>query len=521
MKNSKNKKRILTIMISAALVTGLMYAPVNPGDQVYASSKNKDKAGKRVMVKFKANGGKFVKQKYKTIIGIRVKKYQKKKWVKTGKKYGKLSKVKKSGYIFKGWYTGKKGGKKITANSKVKIKKKHDLYAHWIGRKYTVSFYANGGSLVKQKYKNYKGKNVNNYMSKNVVQVGGKYVRLAKASRTGYTFTGWYTKKVGGEKIAVSSKVNIKKNHTLYAHWTGNKYTVSFNANGGQFIKQKYTNYLGDIVENYMSKNVVQVGAKYAKLAKVKRAGYSFAGWYTGKTGGQKISVSSTVDITTVHTLYARWTANKYSVSFDSNGGYKVAGRSVIYNGKYGPLPTPKRPGCVFLGWYNKKGNRIYDGSIYSIVGNTMLTARWSEGSKATGSKYMGMLGKPFSSFSGLSKLGDAKFKGKTYVSYTDSEDMEYLFENNVCISIDGNLLLPGVPKSGYTLSEIESQYGKGKKTDELDGYKYYYEFQVSETYIVMEFVDGCVKSSADRQWASVSTYRDEFIMTVLELIYE
>jgi uncharacterized repeat protein (TIGR02543 family) len=46
-------------------------------------------------------------------------------------KYGKLTKPTRSNYTFKGWYTKKSGGTKITASSKVKITKTTTLYAHW------------------------------------------------------------------------------------------------------------------------------------------------------------------------------------------------------------------------------------------------------------------------------------------------------------------------------------------------------------------------------------------------------
>lgn len=71
-------------------------------------------------VKFKANAKKVKKLEVKS------------KTVKNGSKYGKLPKPSKKGYKFLGWYTKKKGGKKITAKSKVKMTKStQNLYAHW------------------------------------------------------------------------------------------------------------------------------------------------------------------------------------------------------------------------------------------------------------------------------------------------------------------------------------------------------------------------------------------------------
>jgi uncharacterized repeat protein (TIGR02543 family) len=50
-------------------------------------------------------------------------------------KYGKLPTPTRKGYKFKGWYTKKSGGSKITAASTVKIKKTTKFYAHWTKKK--------------------------------------------------------------------------------------------------------------------------------------------------------------------------------------------------------------------------------------------------------------------------------------------------------------------------------------------------------------------------------------------------
>jgi uncharacterized repeat protein (TIGR02543 family) len=44
---------------------------------------------------------------------------------------GKLPKPKRTGYIFKGWYTKKTGGKKVSASTLYRITKNLTLYAHW------------------------------------------------------------------------------------------------------------------------------------------------------------------------------------------------------------------------------------------------------------------------------------------------------------------------------------------------------------------------------------------------------
>jgi uncharacterized repeat protein (TIGR02543 family) len=73
----------------------------------------------KATLKFKVNGGKALKKSRVT------------KTVTYGAKVGSLPAPKRSGYTFKGWYTKKSGGTKITAGSLVKITKTTTLYAHW------------------------------------------------------------------------------------------------------------------------------------------------------------------------------------------------------------------------------------------------------------------------------------------------------------------------------------------------------------------------------------------------------
>ena len=76
---------------------------------------------------------------------------------------------------------------------------------------------------------------------------------------------------------------------------TGNttkKVTVSWNANGGAVSG---------------STKVVKYKGAYGKLPSPKRAGYTFTGWYTSRTGGGKVTADTKVTKKKNHTLYARW----------------------------------------------------------------------------------------------------------------------------------------------------------------------------------------------------------------------
>ena len=79
------------------------------------------------------------------------------------------------------------------------------LYVHWVARTYTVTFEKNDGS----------GDNAGT----RTVTYDAKYGTLPTLSRTGYTFTGWFTAASGGTQVTSDTIVKITEDQTLYAHW--------------------------------------------------------------------------------------------------------------------------------------------------------------------------------------------------------------------------------------------------------------------------------------------------------------
>ena len=145
---------------------------------------------------------------------------------------------------------------------------------------FTVSFNANGGAAVSATL---------------TVKEGGEYGALPKTTRKGYTFSGWFTAKTGGTAVTATTKVATKANHTLYARWKANAYTVKLNVNKGEKLKS--------------ASKKVTFGSKIGTLPKPKRLGYKFLGWYTAKTGGKKMTANTVYATAAGDTFYARWNA--------------------------------------------------------------------------------------------------------------------------------------------------------------------------------------------------------------------
>ena len=157
-----------------------------------------------------------------------------------------------------------------------------------------------------------------------VVTCGSTYGTLPTPTRTGYDFDGWYTRESSGTKVDKNSAVGTEPPATLYAHWKGKTYTVSFNANGGTVGTASKT---------------ATYGSKYYSLPYPTRKGYSFDGWYTQKTGGTKVENDTTVTTAANHTLYAHWHLTPALAPYDVKlemDETTVYGKSSFYRLSYG-----------------------------------------------------------------------------------------------------------------------------------------------------------------------------------------
>ena len=266
--------------------------------------------------------------------------------------YGTLPTPTRDGYTFAGWYTASSGGTKITSSTKVEKTANHTLYAHWTGKSYTVYFDATGGSC--------------STTSKSVTY-GKTYGTLPAPTKSHYSFAGWYTDPSGGSKVTSTSAVALGS-HTLYAHWTAKSYTVSFNANGGSCGTSSKT---------------VTYGKAYGTLPEPTRFKYTFAGWYTAKSGGTKVTATTTCYASGSLTLYAHWTEG-YVITFEPNGGTcSTKSKVVKYGQQYGTLPTPTRSGFTFAGWWTAKtgGTKVTPTTVCHATAPYALQARWTPNS--------------------------------------------------------------------------------------------------------------------------------------------
>ncbi|MBE7436701.1 MAG: DUF4082 domain-containing protein [Anaerolineales bacterium] len=218
----------------------------------------------------------------------------------------------KAGYTFAGWdpsvpATMPLGGAALTAQ--------------WTVNQYTITFDSNGGSAVDPITQDF----------------GSAVTAPADPTRLGYTFAGW------DPSVPATMPLN---GANLTAQWTANEYTITFDSNGGSAV--------ASITQAF--------GSSITPPADPTRAGFTFAGWDPAIPATMPLGGAA---------LTAQWTANDYTITFDSNGGSAVDPITLPYGSAVTAPADPTRPGYTFAGW---------DPSVPATMplGGATLTAQWT-----------------------------------------------------------------------------------------------------------------------------------------------
>ncbi|WP_082560240.1 InlB B-repeat-containing protein [Paenibacillus sp. Root52] len=203
--------------------------------------------------------------------------------------------------------------------------------------------------------------------------------------RTGFAFNGWNTKADGsGINYAANNNFNINAADViLYALWTVNSYTLSFESNGGNVVATQNLFYNATAIEPTAP----------------TRPGYTFGGWFKEAAIINQWNFKKDV-VTANKTLYAKWIINNSSnnnggggggnnpttpsqnsiVFFETNGGNVLDYLSVAYDTKLAELPIPTRKGYTFDGWYHDVAlTNKWDITKDRVTKNAKLYAKWVE----------------------------------------------------------------------------------------------------------------------------------------------
>lgn len=183
-------------------------------------------------------------------------------------------------------------------------------------------------------------------------------------TKTGYTFTGWYT----DEECQIPFEEDvIVGNVTLYAGFRPNNYTIVFNGNGSDSGNMNNLAMVYDVEKALTANTFV-------------KNGYAFAGWATSSGGdveytdGQTVENLTATDNGTV-TLYAVWELMAYTVTFNGNGSVSgsMSNQTLI---KDQPAELTEnafvRTGYTFKGWATSSGGSVEytDGQTVENIGD-------------------------------------------------------------------------------------------------------------------------------------------------------
>ena len=305
-----------------------------------------------------------------------------------------ISDLTKVGYTFDGWFEDE--ACEVAADTTVETGSTGDLvfYASWTPIEYTITYNLYGGGWDGEP-------NSGSY----TIETGAE---LADPVLEGSFFVGWYDSAEGGA-LVTSIEVGEIGNRTLYARWLtfdsegGSEVTggVSYSASGvtepeapsldwydfgGWYLDETYEErYDFALPEVSMTVHALWIPIEYeieyvlgggenspsnpatynvedsVVFEDAYREGYTFNGWYgnaeftTEQVTGVEVGSHGKV------TVYASFSINQYTISFETDGGTTVSEITQDYGTAIAAPAQPAKTGYAFVGWYESDPQELYD----------------------------------------------------------------------------------------------------------------------------------------------------------------
>jgi uncharacterized repeat protein (TIGR02543 family) len=269
----------------------------------------------------------------------------------------------RTGYTFQGWNSlvGGTGNAYNASASYTMPNGNATLFAQWTANTYVFAYNTQGGSTAPS--------------SSNKAYNASVSVSATPPNRTGFTFAGWNTTAAGtGTTYFASASFTMPDaDVTLYAQWTKTAYTLYYNTNGGQGV--------------FSSQPVKYSESVTVDSTAPTKTGYTFTGWNTAADGSGFDHTPRgvfTLNVESNVTLFAKWTAVSYTVTYSANtgsgaptGGTHTFGASVTTASKGSMALTNYR----FIGWNTRddgSGTTYVEGASFNMPAeNVILYAQW------------------------------------------------------------------------------------------------------------------------------------------------
>jgi uncharacterized repeat protein (TIGR02543 family) len=320
----------------------------------------------------------------------------------------------RSNYVFSGWYKEAEYTTPWNFDTDV-VESAITLYAKWTPTLYSITYVLDGNAVSSSNPANY--------------TIETPTFTLNNPVRTGYTFTGWTGSNGTTADTSVSIAHGSTGNKTYTANWTINSYTVEFNSQGGSAVASQTIPYNGKVTEpateptragyyfygwfkeadctnewdfgvdvlgtanvtlyakwsiipdhavhfdpqggSAVSSEYVQEGNKATTPTDPTRAGYTFGGWYREASCTNAWNFGTDV-VTSEIKLYAKWTINTYTITYNLDGGSVSSANPMSYTVTTAAitLNNPTKTNYTFAGWTGSNGT-IAETSVSIAHGST------------------------------------------------------------------------------------------------------------------------------------------------------
>lgn len=287
----------------------------------------------------------------------------------------------KEHYEFIGWYDNEQlTGDPVSSISTTATGKK-TLWARFEGEEYTIEYVLNDG--------------INAADNPHTYTYGNGGITLKSATRPGYTFDSFYTTENFAQGTAVKTMTDAQivaaadddRILTLYAKFTPDTYTITYQTNGGENSKENPTSYTYGIV----------TGAGI-ELKPAEKNGYVFKDWHadaemTGNAVVRALTdnmVYEVADADKKVTLYAEYTGKTYNIVYETNGGTNADTNPSQYQcgTAQATLLDAQKDSCGFDGWYSAAD--FAEGTKVTALTDAVVTGLEKEGTVTLYAKYTG-----------------------------------------------------------------------------------------------------------------------------------
>lgn len=221
----------------------------------------------------------------------------------------------RTGYTFGGWYNEVTFENEVTQLS---TSADSTLFPKWTADPYTIQFETNGGSVI------------------NDLTQGFETIVNAPTNPTklGHTFDGWFSDESMTTPYTFSTMP--MNDVTLYAKWTINPYTITFNTNEGTTINP--------ITQDF--------NTSLTPPNNPTKVGYTFAGWFSDEALTNAYTFPGSMPSSNI-TIYAKWTINPYTITFNTNEGTSINPITQDFNTSLTAPVDPIKEGHTFAGWFS------------------------------------------------------------------------------------------------------------------------------------------------------------------------